>query len=619
MRSETIKCPLTLKLTGLLAALLILPPLSAGDEVVPDAPDQGTVIIPEGHVWSFFRGTQDPPEGWNQPGFDDSSWETGATGIGYGDGDDRTILEDMRCSAASGEGVEGDAKCIEGGYLAFFARTTFATPVIPDGERLFVKVSYDDGLVLYVNGVQVGRVNMPDGPVSRTTAARSAVGDAPKEPDAVLVIPGELLRDVQNTLAASVHNANLLSSDASFIPRLIVGKPDAPDPGPDPEPTCKERCAARAEEKFKACIAEGILEKECLARKSAVYAECLQAECDVPPPVEPTCEARCEEGASKVFKMCREEGGTEEQCKERSSAAFKECVAGCDDKPDEKPCADECASSGNAVFLACLEAGGDKESCRKRADGIVALCLERCGVGTPCEDRCAVAAQIVLTGCNLAELPEADCKALANSVLERCVTACVPEPSCETRCEELAKRAVAECVAREGSEEECAAAGAAMLKECLGHCGGEPVPDCDAQCEEKAGEMFKHCLGEGIPEGECKADRDAFLVRCKEELGEVCDQEKAALESEFQPFLRGDSNRDGALDLADAVSVLGFLFLGTEAPRCEDAADASDDGELNLTDPILILSSLFLGFGPLPEPVGEPGQDPTADLLLCES
>jgi hypothetical protein len=604
---------------ALLGALSILLPghVAAGEDGVPGEPgDDGTVIMAQGHVWRFLRGTQDPPAEWNQPGFDDSAWEEGPTGIGYGDEDDATVLEDMRCVARDGAG-EGEDQCAEGGYLAFFARAGFEAPAIGEDQRLRLKVSYDDGLVLYLNGVQIGRVNMPDGPVSKDTAAVSAVGDAPNEPDAVIPIPAELLAEGTNVLAASVHNVNLSSSDASFIPRLVLGPAEDE---PHPEPGCRERCMARAVEAAAACIAEGLPEEECAARKERVFVECVEAECETdPPPPEPGCEDRCEQGAKKVFDMCREEGGGEDQCHDRSAAAFRECVTGCDQKPPEEPCADECASSGKAVFQACIEAGGGEDECRRHADGIVALCLERCGAGTPCEDRCAIAAQIVLTGCDLAALPEGDCRAMANSVLERCVVGCEPPPSCEEGCEELASRAAAECAERGGPGEECEALGAAVLAECRGHCDGEPIPDCDLQCEGKAEEMLAHCVREGHPEGECKAERDAFLERCKEEMGEVCDQEVAALESAFQLFLRGDSNRDERIDISDAVDVLGYLFLGTLALSCEDAADANDDGEVNISDPVLVLSSLFLGTGPLPEPSGEKGQDPTSDGLLCES
>ncbi len=95
------------------------------------------------------------------------------------------------------------------------------------------------------------------------------------------------------------------------------------------------------------------------------------------------------------------------------------------------------------------------------------------------------------------------------------------------------------------------------------------------------------------------------------------------LEDEPPPgphFRRGDSNADGRLDISDGVSVLGYLFLGNEAPECLDAADADDTGVLELTDAVFVFSHLFLG-GSAPPPPGasECGPDPTEDALGCEA
>lgn len=86
-------------------------------------------------------------------------------------------------------------------------------------------------------------------------------------------------------------------------------------------------------------------------------------------------------------------------------------------------------------------------------------------------------------------------------------------------------------------------------------------------------------------------------------------------------FLRGDSNADGGLNIADAVYLLGFLFPGVAGPnplQCRDAADANDDGGLNIADAVAILGTLF-GFPPvpLPPPFGNCGPDPTSDALDC--
>jgi DNA-binding beta-propeller fold protein YncE len=59
-------------------------------------------------------------------------------------------------------------------------------------------------------------------------------------------------------------------------------------------------------------------------------------------------------------------------------------------------------------------------------------------------------------------------------------------------------------------------------------------------------------------------------------------------------FRRGDSNLDQAVDLADAVQLLGHLFLGS-ALGCEDAADSNQDGALDVSDPLQVIGFLFRG------------------------
>ena len=183
-------------------------------------------IIREGDEWRFWRGATPPPSLWREPETADSDWESGPTGIGYGDGDDNTVLTDMRCNG----GGEGEP-CLDGGYLAFFARKRFELVDVGEIERATLTVSYDDGFAAYVNGVEVGRVQLPPGEIDETTAATGVVGNAPEEPNAVIDVSPTLLREGENVLAVSVHNANLTSSDASFIPELEIVRRVSGPPG----------------------------------------------------------------------------------------------------------------------------------------------------------------------------------------------------------------------------------------------------------------------------------------------------------------------------------------------------------------------------------------------------
>jgi hypothetical protein len=161
-----------------------------------------SLLIESNTDWRYRRGFLTVPATWNRRDFNDASWELGPTGIGYGDGDDLTVLVDM-----------------EGSYLTVFCRKEF-TVVNPAavGELLLTMV-YDDGVVVFVNGIEVDRVNMPGGTVTRDTPATSST-----EPNTTTVsIPGDLLVAGRNVLAVSVHNASVTSSDLSFDAVLSLG------------------------------------------------------------------------------------------------------------------------------------------------------------------------------------------------------------------------------------------------------------------------------------------------------------------------------------------------------------------------------------------------------------
>ena len=83
-------------------------------------------------------------------------------------------------------------------------------------------------------------------------------------------------------------------------------------------------------------------------------------------------------------------------------------------------------------------------------------------------------------------------------------------------------------------------------------------------------------------------------------------------------FVRGDSNADGTVNIADGVFTLGFLFAGNQAPPCLDAADTDDSGKIDIADSIATFNWLFLD-GAAPSPPGPEacGEDPTDDALNC--
>jgi len=74
----------------------------------------------------------------------------------------------------------------------------------------------DDGAVVYLNGVEVARGNMPGGAINYLTTASSAVSDSDEYRFSDFTVGANLLNDGTNVLAVEVHQSSGTSSDISF-------------------------------------------------------------------------------------------------------------------------------------------------------------------------------------------------------------------------------------------------------------------------------------------------------------------------------------------------------------------------------------------------------------------
>ncbi len=82
-------------------------------------------------------------------------------------------------------------------------------------------------------------------------------------------------------------------------------------------------------------------------------------------------------------------------------------------------------------------------------------------------------------------------------------------------------------------------------------------------------------------------------------------------------FIRGDSNTDETMNIADAIYILSYLFASGPGISCLDAADANDDGGVDLADGVYILQNLFASGPAISPPSPDCGIDPTEDELGC--
>ena len=165
-------------------------------------------FIPKNEEWSYLDDGTDPENGnsdWRQPWFPEIDWKKGKAKLGYGDDGEETEIT---------KGETENAK-----YLAYYFRHKFTVTEDSTKPVLVADIIRDDGAIVYLNGVEIHRSNMPEGEVdSQTTAVTPADRDGPVYeivPTRFAVNP-ELLKIGENVIAAEIHQANSGSSDLGF-------------------------------------------------------------------------------------------------------------------------------------------------------------------------------------------------------------------------------------------------------------------------------------------------------------------------------------------------------------------------------------------------------------------
>ena len=158
-----------------------------------------TVIINAPSTWKYLDNGSNQNTSWLKTTFDDATWLTGLSVLGYGNSPE-TELEHFKI-----------------GY--YFRKTVDISNPLQFSD-FTMKIRRDDGIVIYINNVEVYRNNMPPGIISYDTKAVSACSD---DGNAVFTqtLSNSLFIAGNNTIAAEVHNWSTLSSDITFELQLI--------------------------------------------------------------------------------------------------------------------------------------------------------------------------------------------------------------------------------------------------------------------------------------------------------------------------------------------------------------------------------------------------------------
>lgn len=161
--------------------------------------------------WKYLYNGTNQGTSWRVPAFNDASWPSGTAELGYGDGDETTIIPIVEVSAG------------QKAATAYFRRTfTVSNP----GEITYLNASveYDDGFALYLNGTRVGGT-LPENP-----AFNFYTQNAIEDTVAAIQIDPALLVAGTNVLAVEIHQAFGNSSDISMNASLISTRSTTPTP-----------------------------------------------------------------------------------------------------------------------------------------------------------------------------------------------------------------------------------------------------------------------------------------------------------------------------------------------------------------------------------------------------
>ena len=152
--------------------------------------------------WLYYdKGSLDG-KNWTSPTYSTSGWKQGKAPLGYSNtaGIINTTLD---------YGSNSSNK-----RPTYYFRSSVSLSNAPASTDVFTMDYYiDDGLVVYVNGSEAARFNMPSGTISYSTLASTY---ADQFPTGTLTLPTSLFHQGENVIAVEVHNNANNSSDIIF-------------------------------------------------------------------------------------------------------------------------------------------------------------------------------------------------------------------------------------------------------------------------------------------------------------------------------------------------------------------------------------------------------------------
>jgi hypothetical protein len=169
-------------------------------------------LVSAGALWKYLDDGSNQGSNWVTLRFDDSSWPSGPAELGYGD------AANGRPEATVVRSNRTDATRI---ISTYFRRSFNVTNAPAYSSNLTLRVLRDDGVLVYLNGVEVFRNNLPSGAVTFSDFATATVTGAAETTFLFTNLNPALLLEGANIVAAEIHDANDTENDISFDLEVI--------------------------------------------------------------------------------------------------------------------------------------------------------------------------------------------------------------------------------------------------------------------------------------------------------------------------------------------------------------------------------------------------------------
>ena len=163
-------------------------------------------LIKNGDTWKYYdKGT--PASNWYSECFNDSGWSSGQAPLGY-------KMTGVKTTVSYGSDANRKNPA------TYFRKTINLDAMPTRSDAFLLNYQVDDGFVVYVNGKEAGRYNMPNGTINFNTFSASYAEDTPLT--GTLELSSSLFKSGSNTIAVEIHNNSYTSSDQYWAAELLT-------------------------------------------------------------------------------------------------------------------------------------------------------------------------------------------------------------------------------------------------------------------------------------------------------------------------------------------------------------------------------------------------------------